>query len=66
MSQKCDVIIVGGGIIGLMSAYYLNQAGRDVTVIEQHEISHGASRENCGLIYVSDYPPLCRPGVSFE
>lgn len=66
MTDKCDVIIVGGGIIGLMSAYYLNQAGRDVTLIEQHEIGHGASRENCGLIFVSDYPPLCRPGVPFN
>lgn len=66
MTKKCDVIIVGGGIIGLMSAYYLNLAGRDVTVIERHEIGHGASRENCGLIFVSDYPPLCRPGVPFS
>lgn len=66
VTQKCDVLIVGGGIIGLMSAYYLNQAGRDVKLIEQHEIGHGASKDNCGLIFVSDCPPLCQPGVPFS
>lgn len=36
-------VIVGGGIVGLASAYYLRQAGVDVTVIEQGRIGHGST-----------------------
>ncbi len=38
-----DVVIVGGGIVGLASAYYLRQDGVDVTVIEQGRIGHGST-----------------------
>lgn len=36
-------VIVGGGIVGLASAYYLRQEGVDVTVIEQGRIGHGST-----------------------
>jgi sarcosine oxidase len=45
-----DVVVVGGGVMGLASAWALKRAGRDVTVLEQYEIghpygsSHGESR----------------------
>src|SRR5262245_30554091 len=45
-----DVVVVGGGVNGLASAWALKRAGRDVTVLEQYEIghphgsSHGESR----------------------
>jgi sarcosine oxidase len=45
-----DVVVVGGGVMGLASAWALTRAGRDVTVLEQYEIghpygsSHGESR----------------------
>jgi D-amino-acid dehydrogenase len=60
------VLIAGGGIIGLMCAYYLVQAGRGVSLIEKDEIGHGASMDNCGLIFRSDLPPLCQPGVPLK
>ena len=45
-----DVVVVGGGVMGLASAWALKRAGRDVTVLEQYEVghslgsSHGESR----------------------
>ena len=36
--RKKEVIIAGGGIIGLATAYYLNLEGHDVSVIDQDKI----------------------------
>ena len=33
-----SVLVVGGGIIGLSSAYYLNKAGHHVTVVDQSNL----------------------------
>jgi D-amino-acid dehydrogenase len=63
MSRHSDVVIIGGGIIGLTCAYYLKKAGRQVCVIEQDKIGSGASHGNCGLIYTSNPSPLCAPGT---
>lgn len=58
-----DVIVIGGGIIGLASAHFMQQAGLKVRVIDQGEIGKGCSHGNCGLICPSHVPPLPRPGV---
>ena len=63
MSRHTDVVIIGGGIIGLACAYYLMKAGKQVRVIEQDKIGSGASHGNCGLIYISNLPPLCALGT---
>ena len=63
MSRHSDVVVIGGGIIGLVCAYYLMKAGRRVRVIEQDKIGSGASHGNCGLIYISNPSPLCAPGT---
>ncbi|MEC7564085.1 MAG: FAD-dependent oxidoreductase [Planctomycetota bacterium] len=57
------VAIVGGGVIGLASAYYLRKAGYRVTVIEQSTIGSGCSYGNCGLVCPSDVMPLASPGA---
>ena len=62
-----DVLIVGGGVIGLACAWYLARSGQSVRIVEQETMGAGASHGNCGLIFVSDLPPLCVPGaVSHE
>lgn len=61
-----DILIVGGGVIGLFCAYYLNRAGRTVRLIERDKIGAGASRGNCGLLFFSDPVPLCAPGVPWQ
>ncbi len=67
MGTKKEVIIVGGGIIGLACAHYLLESGTSVRIIEKNYIGDGASHGNCGLLYYSDIKPLCSPGtVSHE
>jgi D-amino-acid dehydrogenase len=57
------VIIIGGGVIGLCSAYYLVKAGHKVTVIDQSSMDHGASYVNAGCLTPSHFIPLAAPGV---
>lgn len=62
MSER--VIIVGGGVIGLCSAYYLSQEGREVLVLErEEERGDNCSRENAGMVVPSHFTPLAAPGV---
>jgi len=63
MERHSDVLIIGGGIIGLASAYYLAKAGKNVRLLEQDTIGAGASYGNCGLIFTSHLVPLCAPGT---
>jgi D-amino-acid dehydrogenase len=62
-SSHSDILVAGGGVIGLACAYYLARSGRSVRIIEQESMGAGASHGNCGLIFVSDLPPLCAPGA---
>ena len=55
--------IIGGGIIGLSSAYYLNKAGYKVTIIDQGDLSDGCSFGNAGMIVPSHFIPLATPGM---
>ena len=61
--KPVDVLIVGGGAVGLACAHYLVQAGRKVCVIERDTVGSGASHGNCGLVVASYLLPLCVPGV---
>ncbi|MGH8122103.1 MAG: NAD(P)/FAD-dependent oxidoreductase [Rudaea sp.] len=62
-SRKSDVLILGGGVIGLACAHYLLKAGRNVTIIEQNTLASGSSHGNCGTITPSHAPPLAQPGM---
>jgi D-amino-acid dehydrogenase len=61
-----DVAVIGGGVIGLSSAYYLNKAGYNVTVIERGDITDGCSFGNMGYISPSHFVPLASPGIISE
>lgn len=56
-------VIIGGGIIGLSSAYYLKQSGWDVTLLDKTDLSDGCSYGNLGLIVPSHFIPLAAPGI---
>ncbi|WP_397445009.1 NAD(P)/FAD-dependent oxidoreductase [Polaribacter sp. R77954] len=58
-----SVIIIGGGIIGLCSAYYLQKEGHKVTVIDKSDLSSGASYVNAGYITPSHIISLAAPGM---
>jgi D-amino-acid dehydrogenase len=63
MTTKTDVLIIGGGAIGLNAAYYLLKAGRGVTVLDKAAIGEGSSAGNAGHIVPSHIMPLAAPGV---
>jgi D-amino-acid dehydrogenase len=62
-TQQADVLILGGGIVGLACAYYLLKSGRSVTIIEQNTLASGSSHGNCGTITPSHATPLAMPGM---
>jgi D-amino-acid dehydrogenase len=57
------IAIIGSGIIGLSSAYYLLEAGHEVTVIERGDGREGCSLGNAGMIVPSHFIPLAAPGM---
>ncbi len=63
MSQKKDIIVIGSGIIGLCTAWYLNKRGLSVAVIEKSPGLEGCSHGNAGHICQSHTIPLANPGV---
>src|SRR3546814_16789563 len=62
MSERDDVLVVGGGVIGLASALALLDAGRSVRVLEANTAGCGSSHGNCGTITPSHAAPLTAPG----
>ena len=61
--EKTDVLIIGGGAVGVCAAYYLHESGRSVTLVDRGEIGSGASHGNMGLVVPSHSVPLAAPGV---
>ncbi len=63
--MKSDrVVIVGGGVIGLCSAYYALKQGFAVTVIEREPAGgDNCSTGNAGMIVPSHFIPLAAPGM---
>lgn len=57
------VIIIGGGIIGLSSAWHLQRTGWDVTVLESGDLENNCSFGNAGYISPSHVIPLSAPGM---
>lgn len=56
-------MIIGGGIVGLCSAYFLQKEGHKVTVLDKSDITSGASFVNAGYITPSHIIPLASPGM---
>jgi glycine oxidase len=49
-SQQADVVIVGGGIIGMAVAWRARQRGMAVTVLERDQAGQGTSRVAAGML----------------
>lgn len=58
-----DIHIIGGGINGLCSAYYLRKSGYKVTVVDKNFSEGGTSYGNAGMIVPSHFIPMASPGV---
>ncbi len=46
-----DIAVIGGGLIGCASAYYLAKSGVRVVVLERGQINQGASGQNAGSLH---------------
>ena len=56
--RDTDVLVLGGGVIGLSCAYYLLRAGRSVRVLERAGVGEATSHGNCGTLTPSHAAPL--------
>ena len=64
MSGLPDVLVVGGGAIGVSCAFELASRGASVTLLERGgELGWGCSAGNAGLIAVSHATPLANPAA---
>ena len=61
--SKGTALIIGGGIIGLASAYYLAKDGWKVTIVDKGDFSDNCSYGNAGMIVPSHFTPLAAPGI---
>jgi glycine/D-amino acid oxidase-like deaminating enzyme len=51
-TRRCGVLVIGGGLAGLCSAYYLARDGADVLLVERDEAGMAASTANAGSLHV--------------
>jgi D-amino-acid dehydrogenase len=65
VSVPSSAIVIGGGIAGLTSAYYLRKKGVEVTVLESNRVGSGASWGNGGWICPAQAGPLPEPGLTW-
>jgi D-amino-acid dehydrogenase len=61
-TRQPDVLILGGGVIGLACALFLLRAGRSVAVLDMNRAGSGSSHGNCGTI-TPGLLPLPAPGT---
>jgi D-amino-acid dehydrogenase len=64
MSGTKHILILGGGVIGLSTAYYCARRGFAVTVVDRNpEQRDGCSFGNAGMVVPSHFIPLAAPGM---
>ena len=63
MNNPPDILIIGGGVVGVCAAHYLSEQGASVTIIEKGEVASGSSFANAGLIVPSHSVPMAAPGA---
>ncbi len=57
------VIVIGGGIIGYCTAWYLTGSGHEVTILERSRADDSPSYNNAGMVVPSHFIPLASPGI---
>jgi D-amino-acid dehydrogenase len=63
VTQK-QIAVVGGGVVGVCTAYFLAEAGHDVVVIERHQnVAQEASFANGGIVAPGYAAPWAAPGM---
>ena len=49
-NQKTDTVVIGGGMAGVLTAYYLQQVGVPVIVLEANRVGSGQTRKTTAKI----------------
>lgn len=63
MADRCDVLVIGGGITGLMTAWNLAEAGASVVLVEAGDLGTQASGANAGSLHLQiQYPEFAAYG----
>ena len=64
MNDRSDhVVVIGGGVIGALTAWNLVQANCQVTIVEKSGFGAACSHGNCGYVSPSHVLPLPQPGA---
>ncbi|NDB76001.1 MAG: FAD-dependent oxidoreductase [Verrucomicrobia bacterium] len=64
MAKEKSILIIGGGVLGLSTAYYCAQRGHEITVLDREAADYeGCSFGNAGMIVPSHFIPLAAPGM---
>jgi D-amino-acid dehydrogenase len=64
VSVDKHVVVIGAGVIGVCSAFYLARRGYKVTIVDRDEPAHeGCSFGNAGMVVPSHFVPLAAPGM---
>ena len=61
-----EIIVIGGGIIGLTAAFRLAEAGRKVLILDRRGPAEEASRNNAGAFAFADVEPIASPGIIWK
>ena len=56
-------VVVGGGIVGVCCALYLQREGYAVTLIDPAAAGDSTAKWSCGQMAVSEVIPLSKPGI---
>ncbi|WP_397545621.1 NAD(P)/FAD-dependent oxidoreductase [Saccharopolyspora rosea] len=57
------VVVVGAGVVGLSTAWFLQEHGVEVTVVDRRDVASGASWGNAGYVAPGFSVPLPEPAV---
>jgi glycine/D-amino acid oxidase-like deaminating enzyme len=54
-NEQCEVAIIGGGVTGALTAYYLTKAGVDVVLLDKRDVANGSTAASTALLqYAAD------------
>jgi len=63
MSGAQQAIVIGGGIVGICCALYLQRENLEVTLIDPAAPGDSTAKWSCGQIAISEVIPLSKPGI---
>ncbi|PMR67148.1 NAD(P)/FAD-dependent oxidoreductase [Halomonas heilongjiangensis] len=63
MNVAPSTVVIGGGIVGVCCALYLQREGKNVTLVDPAAPGDSTAKWSCGQMAVSEIIPLSKPGI---